>query len=462
MIAFGDEGSSRDLRQRAPRARASGLTNRFIIDQHFRQRDRLGRLLTALAYNPFAVGIGLDEDTAAFIGPDETVEVEGSGGVTVVDASDVELLVDGQRQRGPAGLHARAAAAHPGRRRDVQPAHAHRLGRFAAATQDKLTRRTPRMRILDRSVYVGPSLYAHFPGHPPRARPRRRSRPGRPAGSAPPSSTPSPRRCPGLAEHGCSYGEPGGFIRRMREDEGTWLGHVLEHVAIELQNVAGENVTFGKTRGAGRARRLHRRLRVRAARRRHRGRRARPAAALLAAAGGAAPGRHRARGLELARGARRVHPLRPAPRARALTASLVHGRRGARHPVAAAQRPVAGAARPRQVPAAHPGHRHRAHPAHRGRARERQGGDQQDPRHARPAGAAPGAGAERGPGRARRAPHRLPGRDQALQRQPRPRHLDPAHHRRGGRAGLRGGARSTRARSSSRPSSRATTTACWW
>jgi cyanophycinase len=68
-----------------------GLTNRFIIDQHFRQRDRLGRLLTALAYNPFAVGIGLDEDTAVFIGPDETVEVEGSGGVTVVDAADVSF-----------------------------------------------------------------------------------------------------------------------------------------------------------------------------------------------------------------------------------------------------------------------------------------------------------------------------------------------------------------------------------
>jgi len=56
---------------------------------------------------------------------------------------------------------------------------------------------------------------------------------------------------PGLAEHGCSYGEPGGFVRRMREDEGTWLGHVLEHVAIELQNIAGADVTFGKTRGNG-------------------------------------------------------------------------------------------------------------------------------------------------------------------------------------------------------------------
>ncbi|NOD85547.1 MULTISPECIES: cyanophycin synthetase [unclassified Ruegeria] len=56
---------------------------------------------------------------------------------------------------------------------------------------------------------------------------------------------------PGLAEHGCSYREPGGFIRRLREDEGTWLGHVLEHCSIEVQNVAGTDVTFGRTRGTG-------------------------------------------------------------------------------------------------------------------------------------------------------------------------------------------------------------------
>jgi cyanophycinase len=90
MIAFGDEGES----PRAGSVRLApglGLTNRFVIDQHFRQRDRLGRLVTALAYNPFAIGIGLDEDTAAFIGPDNTLEVEGSGGVTVVDASQLEF-----------------------------------------------------------------------------------------------------------------------------------------------------------------------------------------------------------------------------------------------------------------------------------------------------------------------------------------------------------------------------------
>jgi cyanophycinase len=90
MIAFGEEGGS----PRAGSVRLApglGLTNRFIIDQHFRQRDRLGRLATALAFNPFAIGIGLDEDTAAFIGPDNTLEVEGSGSVTVIDAAGLQF-----------------------------------------------------------------------------------------------------------------------------------------------------------------------------------------------------------------------------------------------------------------------------------------------------------------------------------------------------------------------------------
>jgi cyanophycinase len=90
MIAFGKEGSS----PRAGSVRLApglGLTNRFIIDQHFRQRDRLGRLVAALAFNPFAIGIGLDEDTAAFIRPDNVLEVEGSGALTMVDAGDLQF-----------------------------------------------------------------------------------------------------------------------------------------------------------------------------------------------------------------------------------------------------------------------------------------------------------------------------------------------------------------------------------
>jgi cyanophycinase len=90
MIAFGEDGAS-PIAGSARLAPGLGLTNKVIIDQHFRQRDRMGRLLTSLAYNPFAVGIGLDEDTAAFIRPDEVLEVEGSGGVTLVDASGIEF-----------------------------------------------------------------------------------------------------------------------------------------------------------------------------------------------------------------------------------------------------------------------------------------------------------------------------------------------------------------------------------
>ncbi len=53
---------------------------------------------------------------------------------------------------------------------------------------------------------------------------------------------------PGLQEHGCSLRRPGGFVERLRE--GTWAGHVAEHVALELQHQAGWQITRGKTRSA--------------------------------------------------------------------------------------------------------------------------------------------------------------------------------------------------------------------
>src|SRR5512142_3215274 len=51
---------------------------------------------------------------------------------------------------------------------------------------------------------------------------------------------------PTLKEHRCGIGEPGGFLERLRE--GTWPGHILEHVTIELQNLAGMQTGFGKAR----------------------------------------------------------------------------------------------------------------------------------------------------------------------------------------------------------------------
>jgi cyanophycinase len=86
MIAGGDSNSA-PVEGAVSLAPGLGLTNAVIIDQHFTQRNRLGRLLTASSYNPFLIGLGIDEDTAAFIGPDGVFEVVGSGSVTVVDAA---------------------------------------------------------------------------------------------------------------------------------------------------------------------------------------------------------------------------------------------------------------------------------------------------------------------------------------------------------------------------------------
>ncbi|MEL6868342.1 MAG: cyanophycinase [Pseudomonadota bacterium] len=88
MIAGGPTGPT-PTEDGVTMAPGLGLTNKAIIDQHFRQRDRLGRLLTALSYNPFITGLGIDEDTAAFIDPHGELEVVGSGAVTIVDPADL-------------------------------------------------------------------------------------------------------------------------------------------------------------------------------------------------------------------------------------------------------------------------------------------------------------------------------------------------------------------------------------
>ena len=54
---------------------------------------------------------------------------------------------------------------------------------------------------------------------------------------------------PSMHEHRCSVGTPGGFFQRV--EEGTWMGHVIEHIALEIQTLAGMDVGFGRTRGYG-------------------------------------------------------------------------------------------------------------------------------------------------------------------------------------------------------------------
>lgn len=88
MLGGGAHGSSPRMGN-VSLAPGLGLSNRLLIDQGGAGADRLGRLLGALALNPFVLGIGLDADTAAFIGPDNVLEVVGTGSITVVDPTDV-------------------------------------------------------------------------------------------------------------------------------------------------------------------------------------------------------------------------------------------------------------------------------------------------------------------------------------------------------------------------------------
>lgn len=89
MIAFGASGATPKHRM-AQIAAGLGLLPGVIIDQHFQQRNRLGRLLSLIAQNPSLLGLGVDEDTAGIVGPDHVMEVIGRGSITVVDGAASE------------------------------------------------------------------------------------------------------------------------------------------------------------------------------------------------------------------------------------------------------------------------------------------------------------------------------------------------------------------------------------
>src|SRR6267378_1282065 len=88
MMAFGSSGATPKNRM-AHVSVGLGLLVNVVVDQHFEQRTRLGRLLAVVAQSPSLIGLGLDEDTAAVIDADDILEVIGRGAVTIVDGSDV-------------------------------------------------------------------------------------------------------------------------------------------------------------------------------------------------------------------------------------------------------------------------------------------------------------------------------------------------------------------------------------
>ncbi|CAA9534444.1 MAG: Cyanophycin synthase(EC, partial [uncultured Sphingomonadaceae bacterium] len=115
---------------------------------------------------------------------------------------------------------------------------------FGAETEPATKLMTQPMTVLEKGVYHGPHYYSHTPFV------RIMLDLGRmeewPTDRIPGFADRLIELLPGLDRHGCSLKRRGGFISRMRD--GTWIGHVAEHVAIELQTMAGHRVTRGKTR----------------------------------------------------------------------------------------------------------------------------------------------------------------------------------------------------------------------
>jgi cyanophycinase len=109
MMAFGRSGETPKTRM-AQLAAGLGIVQGVVIDQHFQQRGRFGRLLAVVAQSPSLVGIGLDEDTCAIVHADRTMEVVGRGAVTLIDGSHV--VTDAHQAKGHRPIMVSGAVVH--------------------------------------------------------------------------------------------------------------------------------------------------------------------------------------------------------------------------------------------------------------------------------------------------------------------------------------------------------------
>lgn len=91
MMIVGGDGDAAPRGNSISMAPGMGLLEEVVIDQHFAQRGRIGRLLLAVAQNPYIIGVGIDEDTAILVDPGAVFTVVGSQTVTVVDGSAVDF-----------------------------------------------------------------------------------------------------------------------------------------------------------------------------------------------------------------------------------------------------------------------------------------------------------------------------------------------------------------------------------
>ena len=462
MISMGEEGVT--PRQRASQISAGlGLVRGVVVDQHFDQRSRYGRLMSVIAPSPHLLGIGIDEDTAIVVtrrprvhGPWRRRRLRGR----LHDRRHRRRRRPGRRP----DARVRGHRAHPARRVDLRPRRAspHRLRRAAprparlGRRRQGLTAASPRpaapthpptatrgeapmdrpiptgpaapdLRIVESRVYRGGNIWSYDPSihlvvdlgvleeYP--------------SDTLPGFTDRLVELLPGLENHTCSKG-----VRAASSSgcgrapgSGTWPSTS----PCSCSRRPGTTSGAGRPAGQGQPRRLQRHLRLH-----QRG--GRPGGRSPRRAPGEPPGpgggglrlRRRAGGLP---DPGRAHRVRPVDRG--------HPRGGGqpRHPLHPAQQRQPGAARPGRAPAADPRHDDVEDQRAGRRHRRRQGHDHQAARLGGPAGAQAGDGAL-GRGRGRRRPaDRLPGGRQAARRQPRSRGVPQPGQRRRGARGVRGG-----------------------
>jgi cyanophycinase len=109
MVAFGRSGPTPKNRM-VQLSAGLGVIQNVVIDQHFEQRARVGRLLALVAQSPALLGIGVDEDTCAIVHPDRTLQVVGKGAVTIVDGGHIKT--DAFRGKGYRPLMVSGAILH--------------------------------------------------------------------------------------------------------------------------------------------------------------------------------------------------------------------------------------------------------------------------------------------------------------------------------------------------------------
>ena len=109
MVAYGQPGATPKNRM-VQLSAGLGILHGLVIDQHFEQRGRYGRLLSLVAQSPSLLGIGVDEDTCAIVFADNTLHVIGKGAVTIVDGRHVKT--DAYRGKGYKPLMVSGAVLH--------------------------------------------------------------------------------------------------------------------------------------------------------------------------------------------------------------------------------------------------------------------------------------------------------------------------------------------------------------